>query len=157
MFCVFTDKRAREERAPVQDLVIRRAELNHLARLNLGRFVCSQARRGEKKEHPYKTCARWEARPNVQCFMCSQAGGREKKEHLYTRPVQDGLREARLDLWCFVGSQAVWGERKEHLYQILTMGWERQDLTCDVLCVHRPEGKRGRSTYTRPVQDGKQD
>ena len=42
--------RGREERAPVQDLVIGRAELNQQARLNLGRFVCSQAGGGEKKE-----------------------------------------------------------------------------------------------------------
>ena len=83
---MFTDKGAREERAPVQDLVIGRAELNQLARLNLGRFVCSQARRGEKKEHLYKTRARWEARLNVQRFVCSQARGREKKVHLY---IQD--------------------------------------------------------------------
>ena len=71
---------------------------------------------------------------------------REERAPLYTRPVQDGLREARLNLLCFVGSQAIWGEGKEPLYQIMTMAWERQDLTCDVLCVHRPGGGA-------PVQD----
>ena len=104
-------------------------------------------------------------------MFCVLAGQRRRGGVKKKKPAQDlykilvmgwaELRKPRLNVRCFVCSQTKGREKKEHLYKIwsyVERSWTTwQDLTWDVLCVHRPEEGRRRSTRTRPVQDGRQD